>query len=135
VLSHLSGHLILSSCLFREHKQRRPTRVFETSCQRLLLRPERQYFHPHRHALDRHPKTAQRKPDSRKAAKVGGLTRSLPVPPVATIKRMLRKTETLSFRLTPEEKEGLRVAASSVGMSISDYVVKCHEAVAKHMHR
>jgi uncharacterized protein (DUF1778 family) len=59
----------------------------------------------------------------------------LPVPPVATIRRMLRKTETLSFRLTPEEKEGLRVAASSVGMSISEYVVKCHEAVAKNLHR
>jgi hypothetical protein len=76
-----------------------------------------------------------RKADSGQAAKAGGVTRSLPVPPVATIRRMLRKTETLSFRLTPEEKEGLRVAASSVGMSISEYVVKCHEAVAKNLHR
>ena len=38
----------------------RPARGFEAIYQRPLLRPERQYFHPHRHALDRHPKTAQR---------------------------------------------------------------------------
>ncbi|MFM8338332.1 MAG: plasmid mobilization protein [Opitutaceae bacterium] len=48
---------------------------------------------------------------------------------------MLRKSETLSFRLTPEEKDGLRSAASSLSMSISEYVVKCHEAVAKQLGR
>ena len=75
-----------------------------------------------------------RKADPRKTAKTGGLKTSLPVPPVATIRRVLRKSETITFRLTPEEKESMRTCASSVGMTVSEYVVRCHEAVARHLH-
>ena len=59
----------------------------------------------------------------------------LPSPTVEAVDRSLRKTETLNLRLTPTEKEGLRVAASSVGMSISEYVLKCHEVVAEALKR
>jgi hypothetical protein len=67
----------------------------------------------------------------RKAAKARRVKASLPSPTVEAVNRSLRKTETLNLRLTPTEKEGLRAAASSVGMSISEYMVKCHEVVAE----
>lgn len=79
--------------------------------------------------------SGNRQANPRKAAKAGGVSSGLPVPSKATVARILRKTETLSFRLTPEEKGGLRSAASSLRMSISEYVVKCHEAVAKQLSR
>ena len=79
--------------------------------------------------------SGDRKTNPRKTAKAGGVSGEVPVPPKATVTRMLRKSETLSFRLTPEEKDGLRSAASSLSMSISEYVVKCHEAVAKQLGR
>lgn len=67
----------------------------------------------------------------RKAAKARGMKPGLPSPTVEAVDRSLKKTETLNLRLTPSEKEGLRAAASSVGMSISEYVLKCHEVVAE----
>jgi hypothetical protein len=75
-----------------------------------------------------------RQADSRQAAKAGRIT-ELPVPPKGEVDRVLRKSETLSFRLTKAEKEGLRAAASSVSMSISEYMLKCHEVVAAQLDR
>lgn len=75
-----------------------------------------------------------RKADPRETAKTGGLKSSLPVPPVTTIRRVLLKSETITFRLSPEEKENMRTCASSVGMTVSEYLLRCHEAVARHLH-
>jgi len=72
-----------------------------------------------------------RKADPATSAKAGRVKGRLPKPSREAVARALRKTETLSFRLTPAEKQGLRVAASSVGMSISEYVLKCHEVISQ----
>jgi hypothetical protein len=70
------------------------------------------------------------KANSGKTTKAGSVKAKLPVPPKASVARMLRKTETLSFRLTVAEKESIRAAASSYGMAITEYLVKCHEVIS-----
>lgn len=69
----------------------------------------------------------------RKAAKAGGVNTKLPTPSPSEVTRALLKNETLSFRLTTDEKDGIRAAAASVGMPISVYLVKCHELVARQL--
>lgn len=75
--------------------------------------------------------SGNRQANPRKAAEARRVKPALPVPSVDAVNRSLRKTETLNLRLTLIEKDGLRAAASSVGMSISEYVLKCHEVVAE----
>lgn len=75
--------------------------------------------------------SGNRQANHRKAAQARRMKPALPTPSVEAVDRSMRKTETLSFRLTPLEKDGVRAAASSVGMSISEYLVKCHEVVAE----
>jgi hypothetical protein len=55
--------------------------------------------------------------------------RAGPVPEKDAVARALKKSETLSCRLTVAEKESIRAAASSYGMAITEYLVKCHEVV------
>ena len=70
------------------------------------------------------------KANPRKAAQAGGVKSTLPKPSRKAVARALRKTETLSFRLTAAEKDSIRAAAASVGMAITEYLVKCHEVVS-----
>ncbi len=70
-----------------------------------------------------------RSANPRKAAEAGRMKPGLPMPEREAVTRALVKSETLSFRLTVAEKDSIRAAASSYGMAITEYLVKCHQVV------
>lgn len=77
-----------------------------------------------------------REGDSRPAKKARRVSQQFPrqtLPDVSATEahRHLRKTATLNFRLTEVEKESVRRAAASVKMPISEYLLKCHDAVSR----
>jgi uncharacterized protein (DUF1778 family) len=58
-----------------------------------------------------------------------------PTPPLpelsaAEISRTLLKSETIQLRVTPAEKELIKVAASKVGLTVTDYLVRIGTATA-----
>lgn len=46
------------------------------------------------------------------------------------ISRTLTKSETIQLRVTPEEKELIKAAASTVGLTVTDYLVRIGTATA-----
>ena len=57
-------------------------------------------------------------------------TEAFPLPTSDEVKARVLKTETIQLRLTKIEKDDLRRVASRLSLSITDYILKCHEVVA-----
>lgn len=72
-----------------------------------------------------------RQKNSRPTAKTRSVKTEMPEVSKSDLQRNLRKTETLNFRLTPAEKESLRRAASELGMSVSEYMLRCHDVISR----
>lgn len=58
-----------------------------------------------------------------------------PTPPLPElsaegISRTLTKSETIQLRVTPEEKESIKAAASKLGLTVTDYLVRIGMATA-----
>jgi hypothetical protein len=58
-------------------------------------------------------------------------TEAFPQPTSDEIKARVLKTETIQLRLTKIEKDEIRRVASRLSLSITDYILKCHEVVAE----
>ena len=48
----------------------------------------------------------------------------------AEVDAKIRKSETIQLRLTPTEKDEIKRKATSLGLSVTEYLIKCHAAVA-----
>ena len=57
-------------------------------------------------------------------------TEAFPQPTSDEVKARLLKTETIQLRLTKIEKDEIRRVASRLSLSITDYILKCHEVVS-----
>ena len=57
-------------------------------------------------------------------------TEAFPQPTSDEVKARVLKTETIQLRLTKIEKDEIRRVASRLSLSITDYILKCHEVVA-----
>lgn len=54
----------------------------------------------------------------------------MPEPSSAEVQDALPKSETIHLRVTKAEKADVRVAASGLHLSITDYLLGCHRVVA-----
>lgn len=57
-------------------------------------------------------------------------TPSVPKLSAEDIARKLTKSEAINLRVTPEEKELIKSAASKVGLTVTDYLVRIGTATA-----
>jgi uncharacterized protein (DUF1778 family) len=55
---------------------------------------------------------------------------AIPEPSLEDIKAALPKSETIHLRVTTTEKEAVRTTATSLHLSITEYLLKCHAVVA-----
>ena len=58
---------------------------------------------------------------------------TLPVIPAGEVAKWMAKTATVNIRLTPGDKAAMERAASSLGMTVTEYLVRCHSLVARHL--
>ena len=57
-------------------------------------------------------------------------TEVFPQPTAEEVKARVLKSDTIQLRLTKVEKDEIRRVASRLSLSITDYILKCHEVVA-----
>lgn len=55
---------------------------------------------------------------------------AFPQPTSDEVKARVLKSDTIQLRLTKVEKDEIRRVASRLSLSITDYILKCHEVVA-----
>ena len=48
----------------------------------------------------------------------------------AEVQRAIRKTETVQLRLSTEEKEAIKEAASKSKRTVTEYLLECHRLIA-----
>jgi hypothetical protein len=53
----------------------------------------------------------------------------IPEPSLAEIKASLPKTDTIHLRLTTVEKEEIRATAKGSHLTVTEYLLKCHQVV------
>jgi hypothetical protein len=57
-------------------------------------------------------------------------TPTISAPSIEEVRRRILKDETIQLRVTKAEKETIRVVASGLHLSTTEYLLKCHEVVA-----
>lgn len=58
-------------------------------------------------------------------------TLALPDVTVEEIEDSVSKSQTINIRVTPKEKRGVQKMASENGMSVSEYLLKCHALISE----
>jgi len=59
----------------------------------------------------------------------------IPEPSLVEIKANLPKTEAIHLRLTTAEKEEIKATATSLHLTVTEYLLKCHAVVAAKIER
>ena len=59
----------------------------------------------------------------------------VPEPSLAEIQATLPKSETIHLRVTKAEKEAIRTTSTSIHLSITEYLLKCHAVIAAKIKR
>jgi hypothetical protein len=57
-------------------------------------------------------------------------TPTISAPSIEEVKRRILKEETIQLRVTKVEKEKIRLVASGLHLSTTEYLLKCHEVVS-----
>lgn len=53
--------------------------------------------------------------------------------PATDVDQHVRKSATVNMRLTPADKAEMERASKSLGLTLTEYLTRCHEAVARHL--
>jgi Mobilization protein NikA len=59
------------------------------------------------------------------------MKKKIPAPTQAEVAEALPKDQTVQLRLSPTEKEAIKEAASACGRTVSEYLLACHQLVAR----
>jgi hypothetical protein len=60
---------------------------------------------------------------------------AIPEPSLEEIQATLPKSETIHLRVTKAEKIAIRYTAGSLNLSITEYLLKCHQVVFAKLHK
>jgi hypothetical protein len=58
-------------------------------------------------------------------------TPEIPAPSIEEVKRRILKDETIQLRVTKVEKEKIRLVATGLHLTTTEYLLKCHEVVSE----